>query len=1087
MRKYIISLLSLFVATLTYGHATYMNAANDTLPSVPKNTNYVLTRSMLTDDGGQYLDKIQFYDGIGRESEWTFSNGIDPWMGPLYKHLLQEYDSLGRVEKKWLPAVSGKTFQEPDFYKKLILWDYSNDERPFSQTIYESSPLNRAIRQYGSGEAWADHPARMEYPVNASADSLRCSFYYINAYNYIARRDDYLPGELNVTKVTDEDGKTSYTFVDKQEHTVLVRQQNGSEMVDTYSVYDNMGRLRFVLPPMINDDISLSSLDMYTYEYRYDAFGRCIWKKNPGCAPVRYVYDKADRVILSQNGNQSLTNEWTFTFCDNLGRESLKGICYFTVPPSLDNVIVRAYRISIENGGVLGTGYEVENFPHTLSSLLLANYYDDYYFTSNTKLTFHFDIPAAQKYDPQYINATYGSVSARGLLTGTKVKVLDSDLYLSSVFYYDHKGRLVQSRSQNHKGGYEVEYYSYTFSGMPSAKLYTRQVENGKLYVEEYDYKYNNVNDIVSINHKWDNAVGAVKLAYYSYDEARRIQFKDLGQKGVITRYQYDIRDQVTDATSPFFSQQLFYHDGTGTPSYNGNISSMMWSSPVDTDTRGYCFNYDGLNRMVNAEYGEGSDISLNRGRFDEHVISYDKNGNILGMKRSGQTGIDSYGIVDSLLLSYNGNRLLCVTDGAAENSYGNGLDFKDGSQQSIEYSYDLNGNLTQDLNKSISLIQYNYLNLPSKISFTDGSIVDYLYGADGKKLRVTHTNGDSVSITDYCANAIYENDTLSRVMLEEEGYLSFSGSAPIYNYFLKDIQGNVRVVYNQDREVTEVNHYYPFGGLLSGTLDVQPNKYNGKELDRKNGLNWYDYGARMYDAALGRWHMVDPMAEKYYGISPYNYCANNPVKYVDPDGRTIVIWYNNNRSSYTYSGGNVTHSNPFVQSVITAYQYNKANGIKAGNGGGASTVAIVENSNIRVNVTEAIYEDKYSPDATPGTIYWKSDWGSQKDNGTVNSPATILDHEASHALEHKTNPETYEVNRNSKDLQYDTKEERRVITGSEQKTSRANGETRPGQVTRRNHHGRTVITTGVTSNTIDTQKTQIYEKKGKKTWTSEP
>ena len=88
---------------------------------------------------------------------------------------------------------------------------------------------------------------------------------------------------------------------------------------------------------------------------------------------------------------------------------------------------------------------------------------------------------------------------------------------------------------------------------------------------------------------------------------------------------------------------------------------------------------------------------------------------------------------------------------------------------------------------------------------------------------------------------------------------------------------------------VAEVNHYYPFGGLFAST-SVQPYKYNGKELDAKKGLNWYDYGARHYDAALGRWLVVDPLAEKYYAWSPYNYCANNPIKFVDSNGKGIDI-----------------------------------------------------------------------------------------------------------------------------------------------------------------------------------------------------
>ena len=97
-------------------------------------------------------------------------------------------------------------------------------------------------------------------------------------------------------------------------------------------------------------------------------------------------------------------------------------------------------------------------------------------------------------------------------------------------------------------------------------------------------------------------------------------------------------------------------------------------------------------------------------------------------------------------------------------------------------------------------------------------------------------------------------------------------------------------MVINSSGEVEEVNHYYPFGGLFSTSSSVQPYKYNGKELDTANGLNWYDYGARHYDAALGRWHVVDPLAEKYYSTSPYAYCLNNSVKYVDPDGKKIVI-----------------------------------------------------------------------------------------------------------------------------------------------------------------------------------------------------
>ena len=106
----------------------------------------------------------------------------------------------------------------------------------------------------------------------------------------------------------------------------------------------------------------------------------------------------------------------------------------------------------------------------------------------------------------------------------------------------------------------------------------------------------------------------------------------------------------------------------------------------------------------------------------------------------------------------------------------------------------------------------------------------------------------------------------------------------------MKDHQGNNRVVVAEEGTVEEVNHYYPFGGVFSSTGDAQPYKYNGKELDRKGGLDWYDYGARMYDPVLGRWHAVDDLSEHYYYLSPYNYCMDNPANWVYPDGREPEI-----------------------------------------------------------------------------------------------------------------------------------------------------------------------------------------------------
>ena len=123
----------------------------------------------------------------------------------------------------------------------------------------------------------------------------------------------------------------------------------------------------------------------------------------------------------------------------------------------------------------------------------------------------------------------------------------------------------------------------------------------------------------------------------------------------------------------------------------------------------------------------------------------------------------------------------------------------------------------------------------------------------------------------------------------------------PTFHYYEKDYLGSVRMVVNENGTIEQVNHYYPFGGVygdLSYNSETQRNKYIGKEFDHMYGLDWYDHGARMYDAAGLFWDRKDPLFSKYYSLSPYLYCGNNPVLYLDIDG---LDWYQEN-GLYLYS-----------------------------------------------------------------------------------------------------------------------------------------------------------------------------------------
>ncbi len=204
---------------------------------------------------------------------------------------------------------------------------------------------------------------------------------------------------------------------------------------------------------------------------------------------------------------------------------------------------------------------------------------------------------------------------------------------------------------------------------------------------------------------------------------------------------------------------------------------------------------------------------------------------------------------------------------------------------------------MTKDLNKNISSIQYNLLNLPSNISYSNGRSATYVYGADGKKLHVGYTVPGSASTTaDYCGGKIYENNVLKQILIDC-GYITFSGTTPQYHFYLQDHLGNNRVVVSAGGTVEQVNHYYPYGGLMgeSTSGDLQRFKYNGKELDRMHGLDWLDYGARHFDGARGQWNGVDRLAEKYPYLSPYHFGKDNPLRYKDLDGNdnfdVVVGW----------------------------------------------------------------------------------------------------------------------------------------------------------------------------------------------------
>ena len=480
----------------------------------------------------------------------------------------------------------------------------------------------------------------------------------------------------------------------------------------------------------------------------------------------------------------------------------------------------------------------------------------------------------------QFTKDTFGY--GRGSLTGSAVTVFGSSTKIYKAFYYDIKGRMTKSVQNNLLSGYDITSTVYTFSDKPSGVTHTHTASGKTTRTEVYTYTYDHADRISKVQH----SLGGTAIALYdaTYDNFGRLLTKLYhGTNTNKLTYAYNLRSWLTGISGTCFTQNLYYNTGVGTAKYNGSISSMTWKSGNESTVRGYKFTYDGLDRVLNATYGETASISTNANRFSENVTGYDKNGNIKSLQRYGQTGASAYGLIDNLTFTLNGNQLSRVDDAVMASAYGGGFEFKDGVKQVGEYTYDANGNLTKDLNKGITDIQYNCLNLPSAVTFSDGSTITYVYAADGTKLRTVHKIGGATTTTDYCGNVVYENGA-QKLLITEEGYITLSDNK--YYYYLKDHQGNNRVVINQSGAVEETNHYYLFGGVFASSTSTQPYKYNSKEYDTKKGLNWYDYGARHYDAVLGRFMTVDPLAEKYYSESLYTYCYSNPINCIDPNGK---------------------------------------------------------------------------------------------------------------------------------------------------------------------------------------------------------
>jgi RHS repeat-associated protein len=235
---------------------------------------------------------------------------------------------------------------------------------------------------------------------------------------------------------------------------------------------------------------------------------------------------------------------------------------------------------------------------------------------------------------------------------------------------------------------------------------------------------------------------------------------------------------------------------------------------------------------------------------------------------------------------------------------------------------------------------------------------INYIYSAAGEKLRETADGTTRY----YFGNMVYKGTTLDYI-ITPEGMAIPTSSGLLYLYNIKDHLGNVRAVVQPKTDGTALlvqeKDYYPFGLAFKQSIAVSNSEnrylYNGKEMQDDLGLNWYDYGARFYDPQIGRWHSIDPKAEKYPNISPYGYCANNPIIFIDPDGGDIKPSKAFLNTSYGKVFQDLRKNNKAFDKAIAKYDNNKnfnltldvSNAKVKAAGAGAITEVPIDKSNI--------------------------------------------------------------------------------------------------------------------------------------------
>jgi RHS repeat-associated protein len=711
----------------------------------------------------------------------------------------------------------------------------------------------------------------------------------------------YAPNTLHKVTVTDPDGRVSKSFTDRKGRKVFTLNVQNNVAGGHYMIYsfDDKDRINKVFTPR-NAWQEWWYTNELDYSYVYDWNDNVIQKKLPDIAAMNMKYNDRNQLVLMQDGKQAGLGQWLATQYDDYGRPSATGFATSTAlnattyNPTFSGTPLTSTAYSAVAGASLGKPIQtVNNFGTYLESVLQ---YDNYGRLASTYSNNQMFTPAGLLTANNCSEKTVLSYDlADNVLTKTRTHKPNATTTRTIIETMDYDNGLRLKQMKHQLDAMPEQILSFSDYNVKNQLITKRMGKTGALpYLQKVDYSYNTLGWLTGINSPAPVMGLTSPLSVCGFPKSTapsttNLDFNDL--------FSMDLKYEAPVAAwSP---------TGTATPQYGGNISQVGWQVR-GREKQAYTLTYDVENRLTEAAYSDINAAGTVTGNRYDEKLTYDMRGNINTLQRWGLNGACTWGMIDNLSYNYGSygynisNKLSSVTD-YSDLTRG----FKTIANGSA-YSYDNNGNMTADPNKGITSILYNHLNLPQTINFTGGNTINFLYDAGGNKLRKT-VSGSVNYVQDYVGGIEYRGSVLEAIH-HAEGRVTTINGVLKYEYALKDHLGNTRLMFcdknnnglitqsssQEASEVTQENHYYPFGMSMEGTWSNTPSVtdskylYNGKEMNDDFGLGLMDYGARMYDAAIGRWHAVDPMAEKYLSSSSYNYVLGNPIKYFDPDGMQV-------------------------------------------------------------------------------------------------------------------------------------------------------------------------------------------------------